>query len=180
MCVYILDLNLKAMKFIIKEELLSIEQDLYKFALKLMKNNKDDALDLLQESMLKILTNAEQYSVDTNFRAWCYTIIRNTFLNSMRKRDTEMRYMQAKNFAWDFLALQEIIPADADSDAFYKDTCDILQSLPLEYSVPLKMFINGYKYMEISDKLNLPLSTVKNRIHIARTRLRVLLRDYID
>lgn len=166
------------MNFIIEEKLLKIEPDLYRFAQKLVKENTEDAQDLLQETMLRILTNAEMYSMDCSFKAWCYTIMRNTFLNSIRKRGVEMKYFEKCDFAWDYIALQELIAADAESS--YKDTCDILNALPIEYSLPFKLFISGYRYLEIADKLNLPLSTVKNRIHIARSRLRVLLRDYID
>lgn len=171
-------MNLKLMNFIIEEELLKIESDLYRFAQKLTKDNAEDALDLLQETILRILTNAEMYSIDCNFKAWCYTVMRNTFLNSIRKRGVEMKYIEKRDFAWNYHSLQELIVAEAESS--YKDTCDILNALPIEYSLPLKMFISGYRYLEIADKLNLPLSTIKNRIHIARSRLRVLLRDYLD
>ena len=173
-------MNLKTMNFIIEEELLKIEPDLYRFAQKLVNNNAEDASDLLQESILKILTNVELYSNDCNFKAWCYTVMRNTFLNSIRKKGIEMKYIEKYDFAWDYIALQELIPNECDSVSLYKDTNDVLEMLPVDYSLPLKMFINGYRYIEIADKLNLPLSTIKNRIHIARLRMRIMLRDYVD
>lgn len=47
-----------------------------------------------------------------------------------------------------------------------------------EYKVPFTMYIAGYKYSEIAEKMDLPLGTVKSRIFFARKRLQTMLKDY--
>ncbi len=47
-----------------------------------------------------------------------------------------------------------------------------------EYREPFSMFLAGYKYNEIAEKMNLPLGTVKSRIFFARKKLREQLKDY--
>lgn len=51
----------------------------------------------------------------------------------------------------------------------------IVALLPKECSIPLKMLTRGYRYYEIAELMNIPIGTVKSRIHIARTKLRKLL-----
>ena len=55
-----------------------------------------------------------------------------------------------------------------------------LNSFSDEYRIPFNMFVAGYKYNEIAEKMNLPLGTVKSRIFFARKRLREQLKDYGD
>ena len=53
-----------------------------------------------------------------------------------------------------------------------------LNSFSDEYRIPFNLFVAGYKYNEIAEKMNLPLGTVKSRIFFARKRLREQLKDY--
>ena len=55
----------------------------------------------------------------------------------------------------------------------------VINSLPIDYSLPFSMYADGYKYHEISETLDIPIGTVKSRIHTARTRLQLMLRDYV-
>ena len=49
-----------------------------------------------------------------------------------------------------------------------------------EHRTPFMMYYIGYKYLEIAEKLNIPIGTVKNRIHIARKELNQMLQVYGD
>ena len=65
------------------QNLLSMQSELHRFALKLTAD-AEDANDLLQETSLKALDNEEKYTPDTNFKGWMYTIMRNIFTSSPR------------------------------------------------------------------------------------------------
>ena len=53
-----------------------------------------------------------------------------------------------------------------------------IKNLSFEYKTPFMMHFKGYKYFEIADILNIPIGTVKNRIHIARKELKKQLKSY--
>ena len=62
---------------------------------------------------------------------------------------------------------------------------DLLQDTTLKaldnedkYRIPFNMYVAGYKYSEIAEKMNLPLGTIKSRIFFARKSLRAQLKDY--
>lgn len=59
-----------------------------------------------------------------------------------------------------------------------KEIRKIVHSLPKEYRVPFSMYVSGFKYREIADKLGLPLGTVKSRIFFTRQRLQKELKDF--
>ncbi len=160
------------------ENLLSIQQDLFRFASKLTAN-VEDAQDLLQETFLKVLDNESKFTPDTNFKGWAFTIMRNLFINDYRRVTREQTYIdqtdnlyylnQSENYAVD------IIEARSDVKEMYR----IIDLLALDYKTPFRMFVAGYKYQEISNKLHIPLGTVKSRIFFARKQLKHALRDFI-
>ena len=53
-----------------------------------------------------------------------------------------------------------------------------VNELPKEYRIPFMMYVSGFKYREIADKLGLPLGTVKSRIYFTRQRLQEELKDF--
>jgi RNA polymerase sigma-70 factor (ECF subfamily) len=67
-------------------------------------------------------------------------------------------------------------------DSFYssKEIIRNINALENEYKVPFKMFLDGYKYKEIADQLNLPLGTVKSRIFFTRKKLEKALKEYAN
>ena len=67
------------------ENLINLERGLGQFALSLTMK-KTDAQDLVQETFLKALMYQERYVKNDNFKAWTYTIMRNTFINNYRRR----------------------------------------------------------------------------------------------
>ena len=74
------------------KDLLSIQDDLLRFAYKLTAD-REDANDLLQETSLKALDNEDKYMPETNFKGWVYTIMRNIFINNYRKIVREQTFV---------------------------------------------------------------------------------------
>ena len=66
--------------------ILDMQEKLLFYALSLT-SDQEKAQDLLQETFLKVLTNIDKFTQNTNFKAWVYTIMKNTFINDYRKNE---------------------------------------------------------------------------------------------
>ena len=138
--------------------LLASRDFLRRYAYSLTKN-ATIADEIVQETMLKALQAKDSFRSDDNFNGWLSRIMRNIYLNLL---DRDIRYIGADGY--------EYYDAQAykDSVVEYNDLTGLVESLPKKLSLPLMMHVNGYKYNEIASELCIPLSTVKNRIHIAK------------
>jgi RNA polymerase sigma factor (sigma-70 family) len=140
--------------------------------------NIDDADDLYQDTVLKAINYFEKFSEGTNLKAWLFTIMRNTFINDYRK---EMRSNLIIHKCEDFSSvnlLKSSSKNQAEGKFVIRDVEKILSLLPKDYSVPFVKYFEGYKYHEIADQLEIPLGTVKTRIHMAREILKKQLKMY--
>lgn len=159
------------------QDLLSVQTELLNFAYKLTAD-REEANDLLQETSLKALDNEDKYTAETNFKGWIYTIMRNIFINNYRKALRDQTYVdQTDN---QFYLNQNIdIEADSTEGSYdLKEMRRIVNALPKEYRIPFSMYVSGFKYREIADKLGLPLGTVKSRIYFTRQKLQEELKDF--
>ena len=157
--------------------LLSLKNNLRYYALSLT-SDSEKADDLLQETMLKALTYRDKFRENTNFKAWIYTIMRNTFINEYRrnvKRKNTFDYMSN-----DIQMAQSPDKVYPSPDSYYNSKAihANINALEDEYRVPFNMFLEGYKYKEIAEELELPLGTVKSRIFFTRKKLEKSLKDY--
>ncbi len=157
--------------------LLGLKEKLHYYALSLTADS-EKADDLLQETFLKALTYRDKFAQNTNFKAWIYTIMKNTFINDYRRSvKTKSTFDGSNNDFHLTFSKDKIYPAP---DSFYS-TQEInknIQALEDEYRIPFTMFLDGYKYKEIADELNLPLGTVKSRIFFTRKKLEKSLNEY--
>lgn len=159
------------------QDLLSVQTELLNFAYKLTAD-REEANDLLQETSLKALDNEDKYTAETNFKGWIYAIMRNIFINNYRKALRDQTYVdQTDN---QFYLNQNIdIEGDSTEGSYdLKEMRRIVNALPKEYRIPFSMYVSGFKYREIADKLGLPLGTVKSRIYFTRQKLQEELKDF--
>ena len=146
------------------------------FAMKLTKN-AEDANDLLQETALKAFINREKFTDGTNLKAWLFTIMRNTFITNYQ------RLVRRNTFIDTTENLHYINSSETAQNAAYgtflaEDIQRAINGIDVMYSEPFLLHFQGYKYNEIADSLDIPLGTVKNRIHIARKVLKDKLSMY--
>jgi RNA polymerase sigma factor (sigma-70 family) len=158
-------------------QLIDLESKLARFALKLT-TNREDAKDLLQETMLKALTYQDQFVQFTNLKAWTYTIMKNTFINNYRRNvrqnttfdNTKDLYLLNQN-----KDTRNISPESAYTT---NEINKIIDTLENDFRLPFRMHTEGYKYKEIAQKLGLKIGTVKSRIFFTRKKLMDALKDY--
>jgi RNA polymerase sigma-70 factor, ECF subfamily len=158
-------------------QLIDLETKLARFALSLT-TNKEDAKDLLQETMLKALTYKDQFVQYTNLKAWTYTIMKNTFINNYRRNVRQ-------NTTFDNTKDLYLLNQNKDTSNISPDTSyatmeinRVIDNLDDEFRLPFKMHTEGYKYKEIAQKLDLKIGTVKSRIFFTRKKLMDALKDY--
>lgn len=159
--------------------LTGLENKMYYFALSLT-SNSDKAHDLVQETFLRALTYQSKFSSDTNLIAWVYTIMKNTFINEYRRNIKAKTTIENKSNKLRISFAKDDFYPSVDSIHAEKEIYKRIAQLEEEFREPFQLFLSGYKYKEIADKLELPLGTVKSRIFFTRKRLSKCLSDYIN
>jgi RNA polymerase sigma factor (sigma-70 family) len=157
------------------EELVTpLFDSLYNFACWLVRN-QNDAEDLVQETYLKAFRNFASFQPGTNFRAWIFRILKNTFLGSCSKLERRM------TFAIDS---EEDLPATCTTpESLLIERSDVsavrcaLEQLPVIFrEVILLCDVEDASYAEIAEILSIPIGTVMSRLARARKMVRVSLR----
>ena len=151
---------------------------LYNFA-RWLTQNREEAEDLVQEAYAKALKGFASFSPGTNFRAWMYRIVRNTFLSSRAglRAAATVPLDEEENEEAALPAISEtpesLLLARADQEMIRA----ALEQLPLPFrEIILLCDLEEMSYREIAATLGLPLGTVMSRLSRARAAMRELLR----
>ena len=169
---------MKTEKNLIHKSLL-FDSDLRQYAISLT-YNQDAADDLVQDTYLKIMQYEDYFKEGTNLKAWCYTIMKNTFINQYRRKQ---KYKLICDNADELSHWENSVSSATDTADINYSVSEInkqFHKMPEEKRKPLEMYIDGYKYKEIADEMNLSIGTVKSRIFFSRQKLMDLLKDYRD
>jgi RNA polymerase sigma factor (sigma-70 family) len=148
---------------------------LYNFA-RWLAQNPDDAEDLVQETYLKALRSFASFQPGSNFRAWIFQILRNTFLGSRSK--LEWRMTQAMDGEEDLPVAaatpESLLIGRCDADAVRR----AIEQLPVIFrEVILLCDVEEASYREIAEILSIPMGTVMSRLARARKTVRASLRS---
>lgn len=160
-----------------KQRLLGLQNNLLSFAYQLT-TNKEAAQDLVQDTTLKVLDNESKYVDNVNFKGWVFTIMRNIFINNYRRQVRSATVIDSTEDLYHLNLPQESGLNTPEGSYAAQEITEAINSFSVEYKEPFTMYIAGYKYSEIADKMGLPLGTVKSRIFFARKRLQAILKDY--
>ncbi len=161
-----------------EQELVGLQPNMYSFALSLTAD-PNNAEDLMQETSLKVLTNREKYYTNSNFKGWVLTVMRNLFINNYH------RSIRTQNIIDDTADLAYIGSqtdtegiGSPDHEFSLQEINTAIEALDETYQLPFTLYLSGFKYKEIAEKLNLPLGTIKSRIFFARKQLQTELSDF--
>jgi len=159
---------------------------LYNTALR-MTRNQHDAEDLLQDSLYKAYRSLDQFKKDTNFRAWIFRILVNTFITAYRKavkQPQKISYDDLEEFFFfkrldETASLQEMPKEEFLENLFDDDVKEALENLPYQFRlVVLLCDVEGFSYNEIAEIIDAPLGTVMSRLYRGRKLLQRYLWDY--
>ena len=158
-------------------QLLNLETKLGYFAQSLTANH-ESAKDLLQETLLKALTNRDKFQGDKNLKAWVFTIMKNTFINNYRRSIRSNTIIDTTDNDYYINQKSERTLANPEIYQNEKEIQKAINNLPSDYRIPFVMHTTGYKYKEIAEYLDQPLGSVKSKIFFARRRLMLKLSEY--
>ncbi len=149
---------------------------LYNFA-HWLTQNREEAEDLVQETYAKALKGFSSFQLGTNFRAWMYRILRNTFLTSRTGLRVTMTVPLDPEDDGPELAVDET----PETLLFERSNRELLQraidELPVYFrEILLLCEVEEMSYQEISETLSVPIGTVMSRLSRARKALRDRLR----
>ena len=151
---------------------------LYNFA-RWLTHNSNDAEDLVQETYLKALRGFASFKGGTNFRAWIFQILRNTFLSSRTNYERRMTDELDSDEDGPELAVDTETP---QTILMYRSNIQRVQrtidDLPAHYREPLILCeVEEMSYREIAEILSIPIGTVMSRLARARKLVRQSLRS---
>ncbi len=155
---------------------LPFRDQLYKSALR-MTRSAEDAEDLIQETFLKAYKYYGRFAEGTNLKAWLFKIMKNTFINTYRKRKlqpTQVDFDDVREGLEETLMDRISVVNSDPEEGFLFDEVDhevreTLVSLPYDYKmVVLLADLEGFAYKEIAEILEVPVGTVMSRLYRGR------------
>ncbi|MEW6255351.1 MAG: sigma-70 family RNA polymerase sigma factor [Pseudomonadota bacterium] len=153
----------------LRDQVLDLLPALRAFARSLTRN-RTEADDLVQETLLKALSNIEKFDPGTNLRAWLFTILRNTYYTEIRKRRRESDGIST-------LAQQDSNMGPGQEWAVtLRSLKEALELLPSDQREALVLVgAAGLSYEEAADVCGCALGTIKSRVNRARAKLLTLM-----
>jgi RNA polymerase sigma-70 factor (ECF subfamily) len=137
------------------------------YALKIT-NDVEDAEDLVHDTMIKVLLNSNKFEVGTNFSAWVFTIMRNTFINGVRLRSNNIKKLELNESIYDSGLYGTSVLNLGYMNIGISDIMEIINRVSEKNRIPFMLYCEGFKMEEISDILGIPVGTVKTRIYLCR------------
>jgi RNA polymerase sigma-70 factor (ECF subfamily) len=152
-----------------------------------MARNSQDAEDLVQETYMKAYKYYDKFQEGTNFKAWLFKILKNTFINSYRKKQNQPAQSA-------FSDIEDAFESRVDDEVLRKnltpedellehvldqDVQAAIDSLPEDYRIVVVLAdLENFSYKEIAEILEVPLGTVMSRLYRGRRRLEQVMLDY--
>ncbi len=162
---------------------------IYSTALRLARNEQD-AEDLVQDTYMRAFRFFDKFEPGTNFKAWLFKILTNTFINSYRKKTRQPQRV-------DFDKVSYALPEEEKTDNHVKESSprnfnpelyrklfddqitDALDRLTDDFRLVVVLCdIHGFSYKEIADIIGTPIGTVMSRLSRARKILQKILEEY--
>jgi len=157
---------------------------MYNFGYRLTLDS-DDSKDLVQDTYLKAYRFIDSFQQGTNAKAWLFRILKNSFINDYRKKTKEpskVDYQEVESYYNSEDVDRQITPdlrVEALKDMIGDEISNALNSLDVDFrTVIILCDLEGFKYDEMAKILDIPIGTVRSRLHRARNLLKEKLSEY--
>lgn len=149
----------------VRDALVAAIPNLRAFAVSLT-GNHHLANDLVQETLLKAWANRDKFMIGTNFKAWLFTILRNTYFSDLRKARREIQDVEGR------AAARLVSPPEQHGRLDLEDFRQALTQLSDDQREALLLIgAEGFSYEEAAAICDCAVGTVKSRVNRARSRL---------
>lgn len=159
-------------------------RSMYNFGFRLTLD-RDDAKDLVQDTYLKAYRFIESFQKGTNAKAWLFRILKNSFINDYRKKSKEpskVDYQEVEAYYNSDEVDRQITPdlrVESLKDMIGDEISNALNSLDVDFrTVIILSDLEEFKYEEMAKILDIPIGTVRSRLHRARNLLKEKLSEY--
>lgn len=147
--------------------------------------DEDDAKDLVQDTYLKAYRFINSFEQGTNAKAWLFRILKNSFINDYRKKSKQpakVDYQEVETYYnsddVDY-GITSDLRVDSVKDMLGDEISNALNSLAVDFrTVIILCDLEGFTYEEMAKILDIPIGTVRSRLHRARNLLKEKLRSY--
>jgi RNA polymerase sigma-70 factor (ECF subfamily) len=169
-----------------EEEIIPHLDAMYNFALRLT-SDPNDAEDLVQDTIVKAFRFFSSYEKGTNAKAWLFRILKNSYINNYRKKSkqpNQVDYDEVSSF-YETIRADRTDTSDLE-DRMFRDLIDdditsALEELPEDFrTVVLLCDVEGFTYEEIANMLDVPIGTIRSRLHRGRNLLKSQLMSYAE
>ena len=178
----------KEKESIFNQEFMPHINAMYNFAYRLTLDS-DDAKDLLQDTYLKAFRFIDSFQQGTNAKAWLFRILKNSFINDFRKKskqpakvdynEVESYYNTEGNDNDAEMATTSDMRSQSVQELIGDEVASALNSLPVDFrTVIILCDLEGFTYEEMAKILDIPIGTVRSRLHRARNFLKEKLESY--
>ena len=157
---------------------------MYNFAYRLT-FDEDDAKDLVQDTYLKAFRFINSFERGTNAKAWLFRILKNSFINEFRKKSKQpakVDYNEVESYYNSDDAGENIttdLRVETVQHMIGDEITGALNALPVDFrTVIILSDLEGFTYEEMAKILDIPIGTVRSRLHRARNMLREKLVSY--
>ena len=166
------------------EEIIPHLDALYNFGLRLT-SDPNDAEDLVQDTIVKAYRFFSSYEKGTNAKAWLFRILKNSYINNYRKKSKkpqEVDYDEVATF-YETIRAERTETSDLE-DKMFRELIDdelsqALDNIPEDFrTVVLLCDVEDFTYEEIANMLDVPIGTIRSRLHRGRNLLKAELMDY--
>ena len=157
---------------------------MYNFAYKLTMD-EEDAKDLVQDTYLKAFRFISSFEKGTNAKAWLFRILKNSFINDYRKKSKQpakVDYQEVETI-YNSEEADHNITVDLRSETMQNrigdEVTNALNSLAVDFRIVIILCdLEGFTYEEMAKILDIPIGTVRSRLHRARNLLKEKLQKY--
>ncbi|MBL3654545.1 RNA polymerase sigma factor [Fulvivirga sediminis] len=133
--------------------------------------DREEALEIVNDSFVKVFTNLNKYSVGLSFKGWLRKIVINSAIDYYRRNEkhyhsVDISYARFEYEDYDILA-----------EISEKEIIALIQELPPSYRIVFNLYaIEGFKHDEIAQKLGISAGTSKSNLSVARTKLQAAIK----
>ena len=127
---------------------------------------------------MKALDNRDKYVDNTNLKGWMVTIMKHIFFNNYRKDIHSKIKIENIDNIYLIELYHNLCSEASDSRCIMAEIKQIINSFSSTYTQPFNLYVLGFKYAEVAEKLDIPEGTVKSRIYCIKQKLQILLKDY--
>jgi len=138
-------------------------------------NNREEAEDMLQESLCDAFIKLDSFRYESSFGAWLKKIVVNKCINSIRKKKVELVFPESLGEA-DLKEEEKVDYEDIEMDIM--KVRKAIEQLPDGYRIIFSLYaLEGYDHTEISEIMNISESTSKTQYLRAKQKIKELLKS---